>query len=302
MRWIIALSLSLYFVSSFAQDKDFPSSKMAVVVTVSDHHVIGKLIEDNAKQVVLLVNGKERKVFEKSVVSFFKILDQNDLVIGGQYMFPTASQTGYLLTTSAFTLKDAKFSANGAYLTHTDLQLRITENLDAGVGTILGAPLSFSLKARYQLGSSLNIGIKTYSMWGSYFDPNFSINAGQGLITTGTPERNVTIGPGVGVVVLDRHRAVGVVFSTFGLKSRLNQRLTLVAEGIAGRPFQSGNVIDLFSGQAGLQFHVGRTITWSGGLGVAGFREAAFNYWGRSLGIDTTLFPQFYVGFRKIWR
>lgn len=299
MRLIVAVFILLFVMSGNAQTAGFPESKMAVVVEPGNNHTIGELIGEDDQKIVLRVKGKERKEFRKSTLSFYKVLDENDLVLRGEYMFPTSGQTTYLFSTTAFTLEDQRLSINGAYLSYTDVQIPLSTTADLGIGTVLGAPLSITGKKKYALGSSLTVGVKGYGIWGSYIDPGIGLFAGQGLITNGRKERNFTIGPGIGVGV-DYRETIGILFSTFGLKSRISQKLSIVADGFFAREFNSTDLIGVFAAMGGIHYHAGKTMIWSGGIGVIGLQEMTFNFWGTA-NLDTFAIPMIYIGFRKTW-
>ncbi|MBL4703462.1 MAG: hypothetical protein JKY54_03015 [Flavobacteriales bacterium] len=298
MRWMFMFVLLGLCFNLSAQNHQFPKSNMAVVVENNNQHTIGSIISNTLDKITLLVNGKDEREFYKSSLKFYKVLDQNDLVLKGKYMFPTTGQTNYLYSSSAYTLDTDRlaYQLSGIY---SEFQIPVSSTIDVGLGTFAGAPLSISVKKRVQIGSSLNIGIKGYAVWASYFEPSVSGFAGQLLVTNGSKERNITIGPGVGVGVADRE-IIGVLFSTFGLKARISQKYSLVAEGMFGREFESNYFLGIFSGMVGAHYHTKRNIIWSGGIGTGGFQQINFNFWGKS-SLDTTFFPMIYGGFRKTW-
>ena len=213
-------------------------------------------------------------------------------------MFPAQSQTHYLYSTSAFTLDDARFAYHNTGL-YSELQIPTSKSMDIGVGTFVGAPITVTVKKRFQIGSSLNVEVKGYAGWASYFYPWAAGFAGQTLITNGSQERNITFGPGIGVGITD-DEVIGVLFSTFGLKARINQKYSIVAEGMYFREMETNYFLGVFTGMIGLHQHSKRNITWSGGLGVGGLQEMNFNFFG-TRNLDTQAIPMIYVGFRKVW-
>ena len=299
MRVLICFVLMcIISLSTVAQDETFPESKMAVVILWHNEQIIGQVLENSDTTLLLLLGGNVKREFEKSDIRFYKILDENDFIIKRKYIFPTSAKTGYFLTTSAFTLGDAGLSINGPYLTYTDAQVRLSKNMDVGFGSILGAPLTTSFKAKFSIGSTIHIGVKTYASWASYFDVYSSMVAGQALFTTGNRERNITFGPGIGMLRIDEDN-IGFLFSTFGLKSRISQNLSIVAEGMFGKQTQSrSQFLGVFSGMGGVQYHLGQRNVWSWGIGVSGIQSIQYNFWGIP-NSDNQLIPMFYYGFRK---
>ena len=292
----------IHFISLnlVAQDDTFPESKMAVVILRNNEHIIGQVLENSDTKLLLVLRGNEKREFDKTEIRFYKVLDENDIVIKGKYMFPTSAKPGYFLTTNAFTLGNTKLSINGAYLTYTDLQIPISKSMDIGFGGILGAPLTTSFKAKFSIGSTIHMGIKTYASWASYFDIYSSMVAGQALFTTGNRERNITFGPGIGLLRIDEDN-IGFLFSTFGLKSRISQKFSIVAEGMYGKGMHpSSQFLGIFSGMGGVQYHIGQRNIWSWGIGLVGAQSIFYNFWGIPTS-ENEMFPMFYYGFRKIF-
>lgn len=298
MRYLLILLSLCFALQSAAQEKEFSPSQMAVVVLSDKEHVIGKVILNSDYKVVLLVNGKDKREYSKSTIRFFKVLDQNDLIINRKYMFPAKSQTHYLYSTSAFTLDEDRFAFHLTGL-YSELQIPTSKSMDIGIGTFVGAPISLTVKKRFAIGSSLNVALKGYAAWASYFFPSGTGFAGQALITNGSKERNITFGPGIGVGMADGE-AIGVLFSSFGVKARINQKYSIVADGMYVREMESSYFLGIFTGMIGLHKHSKRNITWSSGLGVGGFQEMNFNFWGNR-NLETLTIPMIYLGFRKVW-
>lgn len=298
MRSVICFCFALLLSQSYcAQEINFPDSKMAVVVLKNYNQIIGEVLENSDTKIILLIRGKEKRMFFKNELRFFKVLNEHDTVIRGKYMFPSQAITGYFLTSNAMTLGKRKLSLNGSYFLYTDAQYSISENVDLGFGSIFGAPLTTTFKAKYSPGTNLHIGVKAYASWLSYFEPSNGLFAGQALITNGSPEKNITIGPGFGVIRADGDN-MGILFSTFGLKSRISQKLTLIGEGLFGKQTQSqAQFLGVFSAMGGLQ-HMGKRAIMSYGIGVMGYQFISFNFWGIP-NADDELFPLIYFGYRK---
>ena len=299
MRSVICFCFALILSQSYcAQEINFPDSKMAVVVLKNYNQIIGEVLENSDTKLILIIRGKEKRTFFKNELRFFKVLNEYDTVIRGKYMFPSQAITGYFLTSSALTLGKRKLSLNGSYFLYTDAQYSISDNMDLGFSSMFGAPLSTTFKAKYSPSSTLHLGVKAYASWSSYIQLSTSIFAGQALITNGSPEKNITIGPGFGVSRVDGDN-MGILFSTFGIKSRISQKLTLVGEGLFVKETQSrAQFLGIFSAMGGIQQHIGRRQMMSYGLGVVGYQFISFNFWGIP-NSDDELFPMFYFGYRK---
>ncbi len=300
MRKIIVLiTLSILTGYASAQNSSFPASKMAIVITKNNTHFIGEILLNNDSIIELKINGIEQKSFKKDLITFYKELNENDLIIKNKYIYPCISNTNYFISTSAFTLENKKISIKSSFLFYNDLQIALTKNIDLGFSTILGAPLTVTIKGKYSFGPSLHAAIKGFASWASYIDVDTELMAFQALLTNGNQEKNISFGPGIGLLKRGDEK-IQILFSTFGLKSRVSQKFSLVAEWIFGKEIESNSLLGIFSGMLGFQHHWKKNIVFSTAIGTIGYQELIYQY-RLSPRVENQFGPMGYIGFQKSW-
>lgn len=195
MKNLIALLFCILTFAAFSQTN--PTDSVYVVKKSNGVEIIGKLISDDGREVLLMTDNLGKVYIYKSDIISMKLIDRNE-VVNGEYIEDGPFTTRYAFTTNAFPVKKGENYAM-VNLYGPEIHFAVTDRLNLGVMTTwYGSP--FALAGKYSLPSN-NKNIR-FSLGGLAGSSGFIMNfkgygaLGFGIGTFGTRKLNASIGLG----------------------------------------------------------------------------------------------------------
>ena len=195
MKNLIALLFCILTFAAFSQTN--PTDSVYVVKKSNGVEIIGKLISDDGREVLLMTDNLGKVYIYKSDIISMKLIGRNE-VVKGEYIEDGPFTTRYAFTTNAFPVKKGENYAM-VNLYGPEIHFAVTDRLNLGVMTTwYGSP--FALAGKYSLPSN-NKNIR-FSLGGLAGSSGFIMNfkgygaLGFGIGTFGTRKMNASIGIG----------------------------------------------------------------------------------------------------------
>jgi hypothetical protein len=210
-------------------DYEFDTTAIYLIKLINESTFTGKFKEKRDNIVVFTSNSLKLEVAATDIV-FVKKVDPSSFH-KGKYWFQNPHYTRYLFGPSAFSLKKGEGYYQNIYGVVNSVNFGITDHFTLGGGTelislFIGYPvLMLNPKlGNYQVGNKLHAGGGSFLALAE--DGIFGI--GYGIITQGTPDKNITFGLGWAFSSSGDLEAKPVV--TISGASRLSKNISFVTE------------------------------------------------------------------------
>ncbi len=233
---LLVFVFALVGVSKAQNDSigNYSSKKPYHVVLKDGSSYTGFISNDDGREILMRTTTIGDIYIRKTDIARISEVDDNKKISQGKYLGDETYYTRYLFSPTAFSLNKGEANAYMPYFLGAHAQFGLTDNLDVGIGsTYLGNPLTATIKYSFKIGNNLTAAIggmgltTTYLGFGSYF----GVAAGYGVVTSGDPSRNISIGGGYGLIAFDTDRVMGY-YITGGAYKRLAEYLSVVIDGI----------------------------------------------------------------------
>jgi len=195
MKNLVAFIFCLVTFSFLAQTNSKDS--IYVIKKANGVELIGKLISDDGREVLLMTEKMGKVYISKSDIISMKLIEEGDLV-NGEYIEEGPFTTRYSFTTNAFPVKQGENYAM-INLYGPEIHFAVTDKLNLGVMTTwYGSP--FALAGKYTFPT--NNKLLNFSIGGIAGSSGFLMNfkgygaLGFGIGTFGTRKLNASIGLG----------------------------------------------------------------------------------------------------------
>lgn len=193
----------------------------------------GFIVKDDSREVLLRTTNVGEIYIRKTDIAKITEVDDIKKMNSGKYFGDEIYYTRYFISPTAFSLNKGDANAYMPYGLYVHGQYGINDKIDFGIGsTYWGNPLTVSLKGSFDLGSNLTgavgiVGLTTTYNYGGYF----GMGGAFGVVTSGTPSKNVTIGGGYGVIYVSNVLIQGY-YVTGGAYKRVRPQLSLMFDGM----------------------------------------------------------------------
>lgn len=196
MKNIVVIVIMCLMTFSFLAQTNSKDS-IYVVKKANGVELIGKLISDDGREVLLLTDKMGKVYISKSDIISMKLIEEGD-VVNGEYIEEGPFTTRYSFTTNAFPVKQGENYAM-INLYGPEIHFAVTDRLNLGVMTTwYGSP--FALAGKYTFATSKkNINFSIGGLAGSsgFLNSFKGYGAlGFGIGTFGTRKLNASIGLG----------------------------------------------------------------------------------------------------------
>jgi len=196
MKNLVALIFCFVTFSFLAQT--ISKDSIYVIKKANGVELIGKLISDDGREVLLMTDKMGKVYISKSDIISMKLIEEGDMV-NGEYIEEGPFTTRYSFTTNAFPIKQGENYAM-INLYGPEIHFAVTDRLNLGVMTTwYGSP--FALAGKYTLPTNmkknLNFSIGGIAGSSAFLNSFKGYGAlGFGIGTYGTRKLNVSIGLG----------------------------------------------------------------------------------------------------------
>ncbi len=283
LLFIIALLISFCTQAQTFEYADTNSGKKVLIITQNGGEFIGKIIKQDAKEVLIYTKKLGEVSIPKYQIKEIKEIENDDINVKGDYKGNQVFATRYLGTTNALSVGKGenyvKYSLIGP-----DVNFGVTDNLTIGVMTSwIALPIVVTAKYSHQINENTHVagGLMVGNLgWASLVeDVGFNLALVPfGAITKGTRRNNINFALGYGKVWIDGIGAGAVVGSVGGM-SKIGRTTSFVFDSmILGLASVSGTSI-----QGGLTTTPGFGLILTPGLRFQSKEDAAFQF-GFSLG------------------
>jgi len=158
-------------------------------------------------------------------------------IVNGEYWFPNLHDTRYFFSPSAYGLEEGEGYYGHSYWLLWQMQYGISDDLSVGFGTtLIGLPTSLNVKYCQEIKKNLNAALG-YFWVGDLFnvtggDENSFVNLPYTVLTTGSKEKNLSIGFGYNLQEISNGDidAIDRLALNVGGVTRTSRRFSLVFE------------------------------------------------------------------------
>ncbi len=228
---ILAVLSILFFSSNYAvaqvDTTKIAISKIYVIKIYDGGEFIGKIISQDAKEVLIETNDRGQIFIPLHQIQLMKEVKSNEISASGVYIPEQEFATRYFITTNGFPLEKGE-----GYIIWNlygpDLQFGVSENVSVGIMTSwTGMPIIGSVKYSTKLNEKTSLGIGTLLGTGSWTAPDFGLALPFAAITFGDKRSNISISGGYGVVWSGGDSYGDFLFSIAGI-TKISKKVSLV--------------------------------------------------------------------------
>jgi hypothetical protein len=228
--------------NSLAQDQTTQvqqDSTQTYVITKNDGaQYIGRIISQNAREVVIETEKLGKIVIPKHEIKSIEKYDPSMSSIGGTKRFGTR----YFITTNGLPVKKGESYVQWN-LFGPDFQFALGDQFGAGIMTTwLGVPVIGTAKYNINLGKKLNLGIGTMLGTFSWANPSGGFVLPFGAVTYGDYDQNINFSAGYGAIWADGDSDSRMLYSIGGM-TKISEKIGLVFDSII-IPIDQSEVFD----------------------------------------------------------
>jgi hypothetical protein len=196
---LLIAMLSLGNLSAQSQP-DTTAAKLHVVVKHDGIEFVGKIISQDAREVLLETTTIGQVVIPKHEIKQIRELSSGDFTVTGVYMPDEVFATRYFLTTNGLPIKKGE-----SYIQWNpygpDMQFGVGKNFGIGIMTSwVAVPIIGTAKYTIPLKEKTNLGVGVLLGTGSWSVPEFALALPFASMTFGDRKANFTVSGGYGSV------------------------------------------------------------------------------------------------------
>lgn len=204
---ILFASLFLFLVTTapcFAQ-APADSSKIHIVVKHDGIEFIGRIISQDAREVMMETTTIGQVIIPKYEIKEIREVNPKDFSVSGQYIPNEVFSTRYFITTNGLPIEKGE-SYIQWNLYGPDVQFGVAKNFGVGVMTTwIACPIVASAKYSIKLSKNTSLGLGTLLGTGSWTAPEFALALPFAALTFGDRKANITFSAGYGAVSSKRY-------------------------------------------------------------------------------------------------
>ncbi|MBA7585367.1 hypothetical protein ES708_27342 [subsurface metagenome] len=230
--FIIVALLALMFFSgnnAIAQvdTTKITSSKIYIITTYDGGEFIGKIILQDAKEVLIETKDRGQVSIPKYQIKEMKEVKSGEFSASGEYMPEQIFATRYFITTNGLPIsKGESYLLLNLY--GPEFQFGVGENFGVGIMTSwLGMPLIGTAKYSIELSEKTNLGIGTLLGTGSWAKPDFGLALPFAVLTFGDRRNNINFSGGYGAIWSNGDSEGNALFSIAGM-AKVGKNISLV--------------------------------------------------------------------------
>jgi hypothetical protein len=203
------LVASLFFLlaaaaSCFAQ-APADSSKLHIVVKHDGIQFIGRIISQDAREVLMETSTIGQVVIPKYEIKEIREVHPKEFSPSGQYIPNEVFSTRYFITTNGLPIEKGE-SYIQWNLYGPDVQFGVAKNFGIGVMTTwVACPIIVSAKYSIKLSKKTSLGLGTLLGTGSWTAPDFGLALPFAALTFGDRKANISFSAGYGAVTYKQY-------------------------------------------------------------------------------------------------
>ncbi len=196
--FILILSIANHAIAQVDTTKT--SDKIYIIITFDGGEFIGKIISQNAREILIETQDLGQIVVPKYQIKEMKEIVPGDISSSGEYIPAQIFATRYFLTTNGLPIEKGE-SYILWNLWGPDFQFGAGENLSVGILTSwIGVPIVGSIKYSVELGENTSLAVGALLGTGSWAVPEFGLALPYAGLTFGSRRSNITFSAGYGLV------------------------------------------------------------------------------------------------------
>lgn len=228
---LLLLSTSEIFAQSVKDTTTSESSKIVVVVKNDGTQFIGKILSQDAREVLIETKKMGQVIIPKHEIKEIRELKDSDLSSTGEYLPSEIFSTRYFITTNGLPINKGESYIQWNWF-GPDFQFGVGKNFGLGVMTSwFAVPIIGTAKYSIPLADKVNIGIGTLLGTGSWSIPDFGLALPFGTLTFGDRKKNITFSGGYGEIF---YKETSYDNSGLNISKRVNEgRILFSVAGMA---------------------------------------------------------------------
>lgn len=236
-KYIFVLLIFLFSANTSLKAQEdstgtYSSKKPYHVVLKDGSSYTGFIVKDDSREILLKTTTIGDIYIRKTDIAKISEVDNLGKMKAGNYFGDEIYYTRYLFSANALSMQKGEANAYMPYGLFVHGQFGVTDNIDLGIGTSFwGNPLTVSAKGSFELGSNLTGAIGIVGLTSTYSVNYFGFASAFGVVTSGTPSKNFSIGGGYGLLYTD---GIGIAtyYATGGAYKRVRPQLSLMLDGV----------------------------------------------------------------------
>jgi len=178
-------------------------SKIYIITTYQGGEFVGKIISQDAKEVLIETKDKGQVLIPKYEIKEMKEIQVEEFTKNGDYIPKQVFSTRYFLTTNGLPIEKGE-SYLQWNLYGPDFEFGVGKNFGLGIMTSwIGMPIIGTAKYSIPLSKKANLAIGTLLGTGSWTAPDFGIALPFTALTLGDRRSNINFSFGYGAVFSD---------------------------------------------------------------------------------------------------
>ncbi|TND08531.1 MAG: hypothetical protein FD123_2327 [Bacteroidetes bacterium] len=216
--------------------------KIFVVTKNDGTEFVGKIISQDAREVVIETQKLGQIAIPKHEIREIKEVDKGDMTSDGEYIPKEVFSTRYFITTNGLPIEKGESYVQWN-LFGPDFQFGVGKNFGMGIMTSwIGMPIIGSAKYSMELGDNVSLGLGTLVGTGSWVAPDWGMALPFGALTIGDRKRNINFSGGYGAVFYDGNSEGRALCSVAGM-FKAGNKISLVFDSFIMLPGKSEQVL-----------------------------------------------------------
>lgn len=215
-----------------------PDDSMYRVVKTDGNILIGKLLQNDAREILLRTEDGREIYIPQHVIKRLEPLSGERRSVGGEYTGEDRFSTRYFITTNGLPIKKGEHYVQWN-LFGPDFQFALADDLGVGIMTSwLGTPLIGTIKKSWKLNDEAQFAIGGLVGTGSWISPDWGGALPFATVSFGDRQRNIAFSAGYGAIWSDGETTGRTLVSVAGMV-KLSSRLSLVFDSFIMPPAPS---------------------------------------------------------------
>ena len=215
-----------------------PDDSMYRVVKTDGNILIGKLLQNDAREILLRTEDGREIYIPQHVIKRLEPLSGERRSVAGEYTGEDRFSTRYFITTNGLPIKKGEHYVQWN-LFGPDFQFALADDLGVGLMTSwLGTPLIGTIKKSWKLNDEAQFAIGGLLGTGSWISPDWGGALPFATVSFGDRQRNIAFSAGYGAIWSDGETTGRALVSVAGMV-KLSSRLSLVFDSFIMPPAPS---------------------------------------------------------------
>ncbi len=235
-----------FFVLALLTEKAYSqivvdTSATYIVVKADGSELIGKIISNDAYQVIIETKTIGQVAISKSTIKEIRVLNKDVVKSKGDFESGQVFATRYFLTTNGLPVKKGDIYAL-IHIFGPEIHYGVTDDFSIGImSSWLATPIVFDAKYSMKLADNFHLGIGALLGTGSWTLPDFYMALPFGAATIGDRKNNITVSGGYGIVGYGGTSSGQTLYSIAGMAT-ITKTVTLVFDSFI-LPSDGGSIV-----------------------------------------------------------